>query len=142
MSDKDKLKGSLAFDKYIVNEIEFRTNPNYKNKESETIDFDLTKDVSYNKDTNIGSVVIKTTIFDNAEEMNYPFYIKVVVTGTFEVIFDNQTDSNEREAFSEYLLNNNAVAILFPYIRALISTYTANANVPPLILPPINVSNL
>ena len=34
------------------------------------------------------------------------------------------------------------MAILFPYIRALVSTFTANANVPPLILPPINVVNL
>ena len=36
----------------------------------------------------------------------------------------------------------NAVAILFPYVRALISSYTANANVTPLILPPINVNQL
>lgn len=36
----------------------------------------------------------------------------------------------------------NAVAILFPYVRALISSYTANANVTPLVLPPINVNQL
>ncbi|TSJ59961.1 hypothetical protein FPQ13_12760 [Allobacillus salarius] len=26
-----------------------------------------------------------------------------------------------------------------PYVRSLITTYTSNSNVPPLILPPINV---
>ena len=36
----------------------------------------------------------------------------------------------------------NAIAILYPYVRALISTYTANANINPLILPAINVNKL
>ena len=34
----------------------------------------------------------------------------------------------------------NAIAILFPYIRAIISTYTANANVAPVIIPPMNIN--
>ena len=32
------------------------------------------------------------------------------------------------------------VAILYPYARALVSTYTSNANIAPLILPTINVN--
>ena len=34
----------------------------------------------------------------------------------------------------------NAIAILFPYMRAIISTYTANANVAPVIIPPMNIN--
>lgn len=34
----------------------------------------------------------------------------------------------------------NAIAILFPYMRAIISTYTANANLAPVILPPMNIN--
>ena len=39
-------------------------------------------------------------------------------------------------------LKANAIAILYPYVRAIVSTYTANANITPLILPPINVNKL
>ena len=35
----------------------------------------------------------------------------------------------------------NGIALLFPYLRSIISTYTANSNMPTLILPPINVGN-
>ena len=33
-----------------------------------------------------------------------------------------------------------AIAILFPYLRAIVSTYTANANVVPVILPAMNIN--
>jgi len=52
---------------------------------------------------------------------DYPFEIKVKILGIFET---------------------NVIAILYPYVRAIISTYTAQANVPALILPPINVNSL
>lgn len=36
----------------------------------------------------------------------------------------------------------NSIAILFPYIRAFISTVTLQSNIPPLILPTLNLSSL
>lgn len=66
---------------------------------------------------------------------NYPFNINISLTGVFEL--DNQ-DIENRKNFAEI----NAIAILFPYLRAIVSTYTSNANVPPLILLPVNVVNM
>ena len=37
---------------------------------------------------------------------------------------------------------NNAIAILFPYVRAFVSTLTLQANVKPFILPTMNLSAL
>lgn len=37
---------------------------------------------------------------------------------------------------------NNATAILFPYLRNLVSTVTLNGNVPPYILPVMNIVEL
>lgn len=34
----------------------------------------------------------------------------------------------------------NAIAILFPYLRAIVSTYTVNANVAPILLPAMNIN--
>ena len=37
---------------------------------------------------------------------------------------------------------DNATAIMFPYLRNLLSTITMNGNIPPYILPIVNVSKL
>lgn len=37
---------------------------------------------------------------------------------------------------------NNAIAILFPYVRAFVSTVTLQANIHPLVLPTLNLSDL
>lgn len=37
---------------------------------------------------------------------------------------------------------NNSIAILFPYIRAFVSTITLQANIPPILLPTLNLSDL
>ena len=36
----------------------------------------------------------------------------------------------------------NCIAILFPYIRAFVSTLTLQANIPPIVLPTLNLSQL
>ncbi|MDY3363671.1 protein-export chaperone SecB [Riemerella anatipestifer] len=36
----------------------------------------------------------------------------------------------------------NAIAIIFPYIRAFISTVTLQSNIPPIVLPTMNLSSL
>jgi len=61
--------------------------------------------------------------------------LSVEVWGFFEVI---EEAIDKVRQFAEI----NSVAILFPYVRALISTITANANIPPVILPPINVAGM
>lgn len=38
------------------------------------------------------------------------------------------------------LFEKNAIAIMFPYLRAIVSTYTANANVAPVLLPAMNIN--
>ena len=45
------------------------------------------------------------------------------------------------EEIPEYFYANS-IAILFPYIRAMVSTVTLQANMRPLILPTLNLSSL
>lgn len=51
--------------------------------------------------------------------------------------FRVEDENNEVDKFKP-----NAVAIMYPYIRAIVTNYTANANVNPLILPVININAL
>lgn len=128
------IKSILTFKEYRVDSVEFVLNPNWS-KGNTKIDLNIRKKVTYDKDKNCGVVKLMTKVFENPIENDYPFSIKLQVSGFFNIECEDDEEC-------EKLLNINAVAILFPYVRALISTYTANANVSPLILPAINVNKL
>lgn len=71
----------------------------------------------------------------SAESGDNPF-IKIQCLGTFS--FENVKEVGEIPSF----FYRNAIAILFPYVRAFISTVTLQANIPPMILPTYNLSEL
>ncbi|MGX9806134.1 protein-export chaperone SecB [Exiguobacterium acetylicum] len=132
---KESIKSGLRFVNYQVNDVNFHLNNRYVDN-SHTVEFNIERYVQYLEDEeNTMYVTLILNIFENAEENNYPFSIFLDVTGIFQL--DN-IERERREDFAEV----NAVAILFPYLRSLVSTYTANSNVPALILPPINVMKL
>ena len=120
----------LKFIKYEVNEIYFRKNENYKLDENGTsIDLKIIPIVNIRE--NNMNITLNVNIFENAQENNKPFEMTVKLTGYFLT-----------EGCKPETLRANAIAILYPYVRAIVSTYTANANITPLILPAINVNKL
>lgn len=129
---KEKTAGIISFLGYDVLKIDFKKNENY-NGESVELDTDLSVNIRTNKDNSKMAVEMTIKIFDD-EKMEYPFRLEVIVVGQFES--DGDVKKNVRE------FQANAVAILFPYVRALVTNCTANANVVPLILPTINTNNL
>ena len=60
------------------------------------------------------------------------FELKVQISGTFKL--DNWEDE-DRNIF----INTNAIVILYPFVRSLVATLTANANVPTYVLPVFNL---
>lgn len=63
-------------------------------------------------------------------------FAKVQCKGMFE--FENVSNLDDIPDF----FYTNSVAILFPYLRAYLSLVTTQANVPGIILPTYNLSNL
>ena len=121
------MKSALRFIDYIVDEVNFKNK--YINSDDFNIEFDINTDVVFNDENNF-ILKLGMDIFKNQKES--PFEMSVSVVGIFEI---GDIEENLKQEFAE----KNSVAILFPYVRALISNYTAMANVNPLILPPINV---
>ena len=72
--------------------------------------------------------------FDEGNQSNP--YVNVECTATFR--FDPVVAFEE---IPDYFYAN-AIAILFPYLRAYVSLITVQANVPPIILPTMNLSSL
>ncbi len=78
---------------------------------------------------------LNVTVFDNAEERNYPFTVKGSITGVFFV----QAEGSDREA----IMKDHGMTLLLPYARAMISQLVSLANLPtPLILPPLDPSQM
>ena len=120
--------GIIRFEKYEVEEIQFKLNSAY---EEEEVDIDIKMEVEVTSDDNEHMRIrLIIHIFDEAIKNRYPFEMKVVVVGYFSIGVEKDNDIAHYQA--------NAIAILYPYIRAIVSTYTASANVTPLILPTVN----
>lgn len=126
----EKYNSVLKFNSYIVNKITYKTNKEFKdNNDGTPINISIVPKIDIDgKNMNITLI---TDIFSNALENNYPFEMKIDITGNF---------STEGDLPDKFI--KNAVAILYPYVRAIVSTYTAAANITPLILPAINVNKL
>lgn len=132
---EQKYNGSLRFINYQVNDVQFHLNEDFK-EQSVSLDFDIERSVKYlENEDNTMLITLIVSIFNDAINKNYPFSMSVNLTGIFEL---DGIDIDKREIYAEV----NAVAILFPYIRALVSNFTANANVAPLILPTVNVMKM
>lgn len=127
----EQYESLLKFLGYEVNEIIFKKNDKYKSENEENSKLDLKIKPKTVINENNMDVTLEVLISENAQENNKPFEMKVELTGYFYV-----------EGMAPERLKANAIAILYPYVRAIISTYTTNANITPLLLPAINVNKL
>lgn len=75
---------------------------------------------------------LNTKITNNDESIS----INILTVGFFD--FDKELPDGLKEIFFQ----SNAVAILFPYIRAYISTLTSLSGISPITLPTLNLSKI
>lgn len=123
------IKSSLRFEHYIVDHVEFWNNADYEGEETS---LQFKPKVEFHVDNNDLLVFLTIDVFEDAVKHNYPFEMSVGVVGYFTI--------SDQENIEKY--KTNAVAVLFPYVRSIISTYTAAANVNPLILPTVNINKM
>lgn len=123
-------ESSLRFYNYVVNRVLFETNSAFS---PEQVQLSLRFSRQIEMDLPDLHVTLSVVIFPNATENNYPFTMALSITGYF-------TLEGETAEAAQQLAEINAVAILYPFLRAMVSTYSANANVAPVLLPTINVA--
>lgn len=119
---------SLKFLNYIVNSVTYRTNDKPNENGSWKLNFDIKNTTKISKEKDKMTITLAVSVFKGVEDA--PFYIDVEITGYFEL--EGEDDISKYEA--------NAIAIMYPYLRAIVSNYTSSANVSPVILPAINVN--
>ena len=124
---------ALKFKRYLVNSIDFKYNPEYTGgKAKMDVDFGHAVAVKNNE----ARVSLRCMLFRKAKKEEKPFHLEVHMTGIFE--FQTELEGEELNS----ILRQQAINILFPYLRALISNITGNTGLPPIILPLINVNQL
>lgn len=70
-----------------------------------------------------------------AESKNQSIELHIRIVGYFRCVCD---DENMRKT----LVKKNTVAILFPYLRSHITLVTTQPDMPPIVLPPMNVAEM
>ena len=72
-----------------------------------------------NLEGNVSLVGLSVTL-----DVNSPFKLEVAIEGKFKYTVEDDKDS----VGAEQLLSTNAVAILFPYLRSVVSSVTMLSN--------------
>ena len=124
---------ALKFKRYLVNSIDFKYNSEYTGGKTK-MDVDFGHQVAVKN--NEARVSLRCMLFRKAKKEEKPFHLEVQMTGIFE--FQTELEGEELNN----ILRQQAINILFPYLRALISNITGNTGLPPIILPLINVNQL
>ena len=123
-------KSSLTFRDYIVEKVSFEINLKYSGRE---VEIDMELDSSNEVDKDNFATILDLDLFPEAVKNDYPFNMKVRLIGLFTI------QNDEKDEIKESYIEKNSVSILFPYLRSIVSTYTANSNVNTTVLPTINV---
>ena len=110
----------LLFDEITFNRV------NFKSKNDLQVEFGF----SFNK-REYGEFVSSIRIIGTKKD-EYNFVVRA--SGYFQI--------SEAVEDSDILIQQNAIAIVFPYIRSQISRLTAQPEVDPVILPPMNIAQM
>lgn len=110
----------LLFDEITFNRV------NFKSENDLQVEFGF----AFNKREN-GEFVSSIRIIGTKKD-EYNFVVRA--SGYFQI--------SEAVEDSDILIQQNAIAIVFPYIRSQISLLTAQPEVDPVILPPMNIAQM
>ena len=130
----NSIKSVFRFDGYVVKNMMFMLNDECNGHEF-NIDFDMDHEMksSIKENNYIGNLSVDVSVFKDAKKNNYPFELNITVEGRFSAMVDGDKCSFMKR------MEQNGLAILFPYIRSIVSDASKMANMTPLLLPSINI---
>lgn len=124
----------LNFKGYRVLDMSYTQNEQFKSSQ-EKLSFNPNFGVNLVTDDNDEAKVTLTFVLEN----ELPFNIKVTLEGSFKY----NASEDEANIGLDELLKKNATAILFPYLRAIVSQLTSMGNeYQPLLIPAMNIRAL
>lgn len=130
----------LKFENYFFESFSFSENEKF-DYECDDLDVDFFPKVEVNILEKKSAIILMYCRLGDESKINCPFTGEVKLTGIFTAEFD-ESDTEDANLANE-LLTQNAIAILFPYLRSFVSDMTLKTNkFPSFILPPFNILNM
>lgn len=127
--------GVFEFKGYTVESMNYERN-HYFNTVSKKINLDPKLSSEHNIDNNHVTIFL-SVVAGSTEDVGIPFKVSCSVKGSF--LYNK--DEDEKGFGIDTFIVNNSVAILYPYVRAIISNLTAFSNeFPGYNMPTINVA--
>lgn len=128
---------TIEFKDYIIDKMQYQENDNYDH-ESDSLDVGVEFSASVAYEKNKGIVILMVALGDESN-VQCPFTVYTSIKGIFEYELENEEEESEKDDLRE-LMSTNAIAILYPYLRSVVSDITLRANnYPVFVLPVVNV---
>lgn len=132
----NKAVSSMQLKKYHVDKMLFELNKTFDfTKESSIAIHPVFDRQVVPIDSNKFVTTLSVKIDPELHKSPIPFYAEIKISGKFEF---NDWKHDDRKTIAY----NNSAAILFPYLRHLLSTMTMQGNMPPYTLPVMNINHL
>jgi preprotein translocase subunit SecB len=131
------MKASLNFQYYSVLETHYRNNPFVEDaKERDITPYFEFRIEHRNKDKSDAGIFLSIQIGEKDSE---DFYLEAQIFGAFNINLDEEMSIESKES----MYRINAIAILFPYLRSLVSDITSKgSDGDQIILPPLNIQKM
>ena len=130
------MKALLQFKQYHVLESHYKSNPFFEGNIVQETSYNIFFRLDINQqDNNEAAIRLGINLGDESLS-NYAIYVKVEIYGLFRLETTEHISEEQRESFFKI----NGVAILFPYLRSLVSDLTSKGSMFPVILPTMNIT--
>ncbi len=128
-------ESALRFHSYEVSQFHYVKNPHYDMSRTESLplEYSFSGDAEIDEALAVAIITLSCDIFkEDFSVHQVPFYLSVTLKGNFGL--QGETD------ISQFRINS--VAILLPYLRSILTSFTAQAGISPVIIPVMNVYKL
>ncbi len=129
---------ALEFEGYHVDNMQYQRNLTYE--ATSKSDIKLNPEITVNNHINANHIdVTLSVLVGSTRDSKVPFEVTCTLTGSFTY----HPEADKDNVGPDSLVRNNAVAILYPYIRTVVSTLTMTSNeYPSYIMPTVDVSEV
>lgn len=130
-----KLSSFQLIDKPRITKNIFEVNKSFKFNDEVSLEIDNDISIIKVSDEEMSSnVILNLKFFKNKEFKDVPFKLEIEIEGLFG--WNKELDNNLPHL--EILLKENSPAILYSYLRPIITNLSLEASLPPLVIPLMN----
>lgn len=133
----------IKFDDYVIERSNYEFNGSFEGPDENDgliIENDFNVNIGIKGDKGFVRINVKLGDRDDSRVKHIPFFADLIIRGIFS--FTEESESEDKDSLEKFI-SINAVAILYPYLRAHVSSLTLSSNqFPSYVLPVMNFAKM